>query len=476
MRDLNERIHEVDLSTHVDTLRYVKRSPMPVSAEALFAWHARPGAFERLTPPWQNVRLLKHEGIRPGDSAQIRLGVGPFGIRWNALHGGYQPGRQFQDEQVKGPFDVWRHTHRMVPDGAHRSILEDEIDFALPFHEITHRLFESTARRQFDQLFAYRHAVTHLDLTRHLTYAKRPLRVAVTGSSGLIGTALAAFLTTGAHEVVRLVRKRDALDDGDVYWNPATSKLDGARLEGLDAVVHLAGEPIFAFPLTDEKKERVYRSRAQGTRLLATTLANLDRPPSVFVSASAVGYYGHRGDEEMTEASRPGVGFLADVCRAWENATRPAEEAGIRVAHARMGIVLSPHGPPLRQMLPFFRLGLGGRLGEDPWVSWVMLEDVVGAVYHVLHDPDLSGPVNVTAPQPVRLGELAKTLGRVLKRPTWLPVPAALVRSLGGALARDVALTSTRAVPARLRGASYSFAFERLEAGLRHVLGKRLDV
>ena len=474
MRDLNEQIHDIDLATHVQTLRYRKRSPMPVSAEALFAWHARPGAFERLTPPWQNVRLVQHDGIEPGNVAQIRLGVGPFGIRWHALHGGYQPGRQFRDEQIKGPFDEWRHTHRMIPDGDHRSILEDDVEFALPFHEISHRLFETTARRQLDQLFAYRHHVTHLDLTRHLTYAERPLRIAVTGSSGLIGRALSAFLTTGAHEVVRVVRTRDALGDGAVYWNPDADTMDAAGLERLDAVVHLAGEPIFSFPLTDEKKRRVYQSRVQGTHLLASTLAALDRPPPVLITASAVGYYGHRGDEEMTETARPGVGFLADVTRAWEAASKPAQEAGIRVAHARMGIVLSPQGPPLRQMLPFFRLGLGGRLGEDPWISWVMLDDVVGALYHALHDPDLSGPFNLTAPHPVRLSTLAKTLGRVLRRPVWVPVPASLVRTLGGALVEDVALTSTRATPARLKETPFSFAFDHLEPGLRHVLGRRL--
>ncbi|MDX1531670.1 MAG: TIGR01777 family oxidoreductase, partial [Rhodothermales bacterium] len=367
---------------------FTRRTEMPVPSEQLFDWHDRRGAFERLTPPWQPVELARFEGIRDGQRAVIKLGPAPFQLTWIAEHQDYEAGRQFRDVQVKGPFAAWTHTHRMLPaDTPGRSVLEDHVEYQLPLAPASEWLGGWKARREFERLFAYRHRVTRTDLAYHAAAGFRSRRIAITGSTGLLGSALAAFLTTGGHAVVRLVRSREAArrlnrseQERASYWDPDGGAIDPAALEGVDAVVHLAGEPVYALRWSAEKKRRILQSRARGTRLLAEALARLERPPSVLLSASASGFYGSRGDSVLTEASQPGDGFLADVCRAWEDATGPAEAAGIRVCHLRIGVVLSPAGGFLKLALPAFRLGLGGTLGSGrQWVPWIALDDVLYA-------------------------------------------------------------------------------------------------
>jgi uncharacterized protein len=297
------------------------------------------------------------------------------------------------------------------------------------------------------------------------------VRIAITGSSGLIGTALARSLQADGHEVVRVVRGEAG--PGEVRWDPATGTIDAAGLERLDGAVHLAGEPVAARRWTDEQKRRILESRTTGTSLLATTLAGLASPPPVLVSASGMDYYGDRGDEVLDEGATRGEGFLADVVGAWEGATGPAEAAGIRVAHARTSIVLDASGGALGKMLPLFKAGVGGRLGSGrQWWSWISIDDEVGAVRFLL-DHDLSGPVNLAAPAPVTNAEFTKVLGRVLGRPTVLPVPRFGPRLLlGGELAENLLFTSKRLRPAKLEAAGYTFAHPDLESALRAALGR----
>jgi len=296
-------------------------------------------------------------------------------------------------------------------------------------------------------------------------------RIAVTGSSGLIGTALCASLTADGAEVVRLVRRDPG--PGEVRWDPAADTIDAAGLEGLDAVVHLAGEGIGERRWSAAQKRRILESRTLGTALLARTLAGLDAKPRVLVSGSATGFYGERGDERLTEASDRGAGFLADVVVGWEAATAPAEEAGIRVVHARTGVVLTPAGGALPKLLLASRLFVGGPMGNGrQYLSWISLADEVAAL-RFLVDADLAGPVNLTAPEPVTNKQLVQTIGRVLRRPSFLPVPRFGPRLLlGKELADELLFTSTRAVPARLQEAGFSFAEGDLEALLRTMLGK----
>ena len=451
------------------------RSSLPVSADAAFAWHDRRGAFERLVPPWAPVRLASFEGIREGDRAVIRLGPGPLALRWVAAHTDVVEGRQFADVQVQGPFAEWKHTHRFQPDGDGTSALVDHIDYALPggpLGEAVAPLLAPELRRQF----AYRHRVTRRDLDLHRQYNAegRSLTVAVSGSSGLVGSALTAFLSTGGHTAKRLVRSGPVGPD-EILWNPRTNTVEAQKLEGVDAVIHLAGENVFGL-WTETKKTRIYHSRADGTRLLADALAGLADPPDVFVSASAVGYYGDHGTDVVTEDSPPrGDGFLTRVCRAWEGATQPAADAGIRTVRARIGVVLTPAGGALRAMLPAFWLGLGGRVGPpDQYVPWIALDDVIGGLYHMLWTDHLHGPVNLTAPHPAPMEQYAQMLARVLRRPARLNIPASVLRALPTEMVDEMLLQSARVVPTRLQDTGYAFGYGVLESALRHVLGRTL--
>lgn len=453
----------------------IRRTRIPAPASELFAWHARPGAFERLAPPWQRVRVVeKREGLGPGSGVTFDVKVGPVPVRWIAEHRDTVPGVQFRDVQVRGPFARWEHTHRMEPAGDAASHLEDRIDYALPFGLAGALVGDATARAEIGRLLTYRHRLTVDDLAAHARRAGRPpLHVLVSGAHGLVGSALVPFLTTGGHRVTRLVRDVPRADEDAIQWDPAERRIDAPALEGIDAVVHLAGENVAGGRWTDERKTRIRESRVAGTRTLAEALAACVRRPRTFVCASAIGVYGDRDDAILTEESAPGSGFLADVCRAWEAATEPAHRAGIRVVSLRTGVVLSSAGGALARLLPPFQLGAGGRLGAGAqWMSWIELNDVVGAILHLLDDESVAGPVNVVAPTPVTNRDFTATLGRVLGRPTLLPVPAAGARLAFGEMADAMLLASTRVVPARLDASGYPFRFSGLESALRFTLGR----
>ncbi len=299
------------------------------------------------------------------------------------------------------------------------------------------------------------------------------MKVLVTGASGLVGSALVPFLTMGGHRVTRLVRSQPRPGVAEMQWDPAAGIQDLTSLEGMDAVVHLAGENIASGRWTVARKARIRDSRVTGTRTLCEALARLSQPPKVLVSASAIGYYGDRGAEALWENSAFGTGFLPEVCRVWEEATQPAVQTGIRVVLLRIGIVLSPTGGALAKMLLPFKLGLGGIIGSGKqYMSWIALDDVVGAVNHALVTDTLRGPVNAVAPFPVTNGEFTRTLGRVLGRPTVFPVPAFAARLAFGEMADELLLASTRVEPKRLLATQYTFRCPELDGALRHVLGR----
>jgi hypothetical protein len=299
------------------------------------------------------------------------------------------------------------------------------------------------------------------------------MKVAITGATGLVGSALVPFLRGGGHEVVPL-RRASASGGGDVpSWDARTGALSTGVGDGLDAVVHLAGENIAGGRWTAARKARIRDSRVDGTRRLAEALAALPQPPQTLVAASAIGFYGDRGDEVVDESSAPGDGFLPDVCQEWEAAADPAREAGIRVVHLRIGIVLTPAGGALGQMLFPFRMGVGGVIGSGrQYMSWVALDDVLGGVLHALRTGELAGAVNLVAPHPATNAEFTKTLGRVLRRPTIFPMPAFGARLAFGEMADALLLASTRVEPARLIGSGFRFGYPGLEDALRHVLGR----
>jgi uncharacterized protein (TIGR01777 family) len=296
------------------------------------------------------------------------------------------------------------------------------------------------------------------------------MNILVTGASGLIGKALTAHLTRTGHQVSRMVRK-ERPGPREVRWDPSRGVLDTGPLEGLDAVLHLAGENISEGRWTAEKKRRIRDSRIQGTQLLAQSLARLFDPPKVLVSVSAIGYYGDRGEEVLDETSAKGSGFLADVCEEWENATAPALMRGIRVVRPRFGMVLSATGGALARMLPAFRLGIGGRIGNGrQYVSWIAIEDLVSILDHAIHNESLHGPVNVVAPNPVTNREFTATLARTLSKPAFFALPAFAARLAFGQMADEVLLASARVSPARMESSGYKFRFAELEGALRHAL------
>jgi uncharacterized protein (TIGR01777 family) len=298
----------------------------------------------------------------------------------------------------------------------------------------------------------------------------RPLRVAITGASGLIGSALAARLTAAGHGVVRLVR-RPARGAGEAAWGAARGVIDLDAIEALDAVVHLAGESLASGRWTQARKRRIYDSRVVATHALCASLGRLRRRPAVLVCASAVGYYGDRGDELLDESSPPGRGFLADLVGRWEEAAATAAHHGIRVVSLRNGLVLAGNGGALAPMLPPFRLGLGGPLGDGrAWWSWIALDDVVGLILHAIARPDLAGAVNAVAPEPVRNADFTRALSACLRRPAWFPVPAFALRLVLGEMADEAVLASLRVLPARARASGFVPAFPDLEQALAHVL------
>ncbi|MBW7905689.1 MAG: TIGR01777 family oxidoreductase [Phycisphaerae bacterium] len=449
------------------------RSSLPCAPRVAFDWHARPGAFERLAPPWERIEVSDRRGtIRDGDCLTFRLRRGPLRLTWEARHTDCQDGRSFTDEQVRGPFARWRHVHEFLPRADGACELVDRVDYALPFGPLGRALAGRATRRALQRLFAWRHERTRRDLQRHAEFAARPrLRIVIGGAGGLVGGQLCAFLSTGGHDVRRLVR-RPASDDTEIAWLPETGQLDAAALDRCDAVIHLGGESIAGGRWTGTRKQAIRRSRVASTRLLSDTLARLRHPPATFLCASAVGIYGDRGDELLNEESLPGDGFLSEVCREWEAAAERAAAAGTRVACLRLGVVLSRRGGALAAMLPVFRAGLAGPLGDGrQYMSWIALEDAVAAIHHVLWQPALRGPVNLTAPHPATNRGFTRALGGVLRRPAFVPAPAAAIRLGLGEMGQALLLEGQRVAPGRLLASGFAFSFPSLEEALRWELG-----
>ncbi|MEE2737082.1 MAG: TIGR01777 family oxidoreductase [Planctomycetota bacterium] len=296
------------------------------------------------------------------------------------------------------------------------------------------------------------------------------MRVVVTGSSGMVGSALTNRLSDPETEIFRLVRN-ESKHETDIPWNPETGILDRLQLENMDAVVHLAGENIAGRRWTRSQKDRILNSRVQSTQLLCQSLSSLNNPPSVLVSASAIGFYGHRGETVCGESTSAGTGFLADVCQAWESATQPARQAGIRVIHLRIGIVLSTVSGALAKMLMPFKCGVGGKVGagEQYW-SWVSLNDLIEMILHCIHSDTLIGEVNAVSPQPITNLEFTKTLGRVIHRPTIFPLPSFMARLALGEMADELLLSSTRVIPEKLKQDGYRFLHPTLEGALLDLL------
>lgn len=446
-------------------MRFRARSRQAGTAEQLYDWHLRPGALSLLTPPWEFMRARGHDqGLADGDLRHLQ--VTPLYLSWWARHRNFQPGRGFEDFQERGPLRRWQHQHSFLPAGSQDSWLIDEIDFELPLAPFSH-VVAPLLRRQMQTMFRYRHLVTRL--WRSLPQPSRPGRFAVSGASGVLGQALVAILGTAGHEVIRLVR-RPVRAPNEVFWDTHSDQPD-ERLEGLDGFVHLAGKGILDGDYGPAHQAEIDDSRARVTARLCHSLAALRRPPAVFVSASGIGYYGHRPEGFCSEGVDAGSDFLAQVCVRWEAASRSIEAVGTRRVCLRIAPVLTLRGgalPPLYWSCvagPSWRLGGG----KQPF-SWVSLEDALGMMLSALAQPQWRGAVNCCAPQPTTLGACARQVGSVLGGRPQGSIPEACVKLVLGRRA-SLLLEGCFGVPERALDLGYRFLYPDLASCLRQALG-----
>lgn len=446
--------------------RLTRRVRLETSAQRAFAWHVRPEAFERLAPAWRDARVLA-SAAAPANESEIRLREGRGIWRWTRivrLHGLRPPG-EFLEERRGGLFPPQTHFHRFEAEGSTGCVHTEEVEFRTPAGFAADRL-----RAEIQRHLHFRHAVLRADLRAHAAAPDRPMNILVTGARGLIGRHLIPYLAAGGHRAVRLARRADPSDPGALAWESS----DSERWEGFDAVVHLAGANLASRRWTRAWKQTLRASRVEFTRRLAERLAGLSRPPRALVCASAVGWYGTaHGTEAASEEAPAGTGFLAELVRDWEAAATPAQRAGIRVTHLRFGMILSPRGGALGKMLPAFRAGLGGPLGDGrQWVSWIAMDDALDVIHRAIWRGRLVGPVNAVAPFPVSQASFAAALGRVLGRPARWRVSARLVDLAFGEMGRALLLEGVQATPARLMEDRFAFRFPTLDAALRHLFGR----
>jgi len=452
---------------------FTKKSTIDAPVEKVFAWHAQNGAIQRLTPPWAPLALKWRQGNGIAKGVRVGFDMRVFGIPmdWEAEHIDYQENRLFKDHQTKGPFAKWEHTHLFSADGPDRSIMEDQVAWQLPMGFLS-RPFQGHVHRELGRIFDYRHRVLAHDLTHYAGKVKRQ-RILVSGASGTIGSALVPFLRTCGHEVIRLVRHTGDLAADELFWDPSSGILDMKAAGPLDAVISLNGVDISRGKWTKNQKQKILDSRIKPTRLLVEKMAAMERRPSVFISSSAIGYYGEGQDSVLTEASPMGDSFISRVCQRWEQASEPAADAGIRTAQLRIGVVLTPAGGALARMIPAFMTGCGARLGSGhQYMSWISMDDTLGSILHILENSDLQGRVNLTAPQAVTNRAFTKTLGQVVSRPAFFVIPGWAATLLWGDMGRETLMTSARVKPQKLLDTGFVFQHETLSPALRHLLGR----
>jgi uncharacterized protein (TIGR01777 family) len=451
---------------------FEKSSSLPADRQRLWDWHAGPAALQRLEPPFAPATVLQAQPLAPGSRTVLRVKA-PWPRKWVAMHPTVEPPERFVDTQMHGPMRRWRHEHRFEIVDADTTRLTDAIDYTPPGGPLSAVVDALAVRPMLRQMFHFRHRLLHDDLQLQQAHPSAPLTVAVSGASGLVGGHLVPLLRSAGHHVKRLVRRAEQAVDADhVLWDLDAGQVERAKLDGIDAVVHLAGENLFG-RWTEGKKRRIWSSRVDGTQLLAESLASLDRPPGVLVSASAIGVYGDRGDDRLAEDARAGDGFLARLTVAWERATEPASAAGVRVVLPRISVVLDPRGGALKLMLPAFKFGLGGWVGSGTqWMPWITLEDLTALIYRCVVDSEARGPLNAAAPEQVTNKQLSRTLGKVLRRPVVLPAPAFALRAVAGELADEALLSSARVEPEAAQALGYAYRHPTLEPALRALLGK----
>ena len=442
------------------------------SRENVYLWHSRKGALQRLLPPWQKVTSIHQQGgIAPGGKAVLKMQIGSVPFVWEAHHVEEHPGCMFKDIQAKGPFTHFSHTHTFTSMGE-KTILKDHIEYALPGHRFLPRRLIKHVESEFQKMFRYRETILRNDLALHRKYSTQKLRILISGASGVLGRKLVPLLTTGGHEVYTLVRRPADPTNNEIFWDPESGAIDTQNLPKPDAVIHLAGEYIGLKRWTIEGQNRVLESRRRGTELLASTLAAMPNPPRVFLSASAIGYYGDCGDLPVTEYHPPGSGFVPRVCLEWEKGALQAEKAGIRTVLLRLGIGFTATGGALPHLLSTRPFGIFRRFGNgNQYFSWISAEDMVAAMLHCIATDSIAGPINIAAPAPVTNNELMRTLAETTSSRYLPAIPAAILRPLYGEMADELLLASCRISSSKLLESGFCFSFPDLRQTVAHELG-----
>ncbi len=458
-------------------------SKLPVSPDALRAWHLMPGAFARLQPPWEKARVIESpkEGLHEGAIVKLAVELGPFSLPWTAEHHFTSDG--FVDRQLKGPFTYWEHHHRFLPvadPDEKGSLLTDAIRYTLPLGKLGQVVAGPMVRTKLERMFTYRHSTMISDTKHHQKTLDEfgagsrwnpPSNILITGVTGMVGQALKSYFETLGHTVYGVTRK--PREENQIAWDLEKMTIDLPEGIHFDAVIHLAGSNIAEGRWTEERKQEILSSRERGTRLIAQTFAHVEKKPAVILCASGANAYQRNPQTPHTEASPSGSGFLPKVVAVWEQAADPAREAGIRVVHARLGVVLSPAGGALKKLLPLFQLGGGGKVGWGrQHMPWIALDDVLYAFDWMLRDEDVDGAVNLVSPELTNNEQFTDALGRVLQRPTVVPAPSFALKLAFGEMAEETILADMPVLPQKLQEAGFHFTYPAIEDALRHLLGK----
>ncbi len=455
------------------------KASFDASVEEIWNWYNSPGAFRRIMPEWEGIDPIQAGKLVDGEETIFKVSLGPIKRTWLARHHSVEEGVGFSDRMIKGPFGAWNHQHTFEENGQ-STIVNDNVEYKLPLHFLTGWTAPFTVKPRMNQMFRYRTDIVVNDIKQIKKTSHLPRqRVLVSGSTGMIGLQLCAFLEAAGHEVHRLVRPstklpKDVSSENVVVWNDLSGEVLQGDFENFDSIIHLAGAGIGDKRWSAKRKKLIRDSRVIPTTNLSKIIANLENPPKAFLCGSAVGYYGNRGTEVLDEKSESGNDILASICREWEESTAVAKDAGIRVSLLRTGIVISPLGGALAKLLLPAKMGAGGPVGGGKQMqSWISLDDEIYAIHHLMMDESSEGPYNLSAPSPVNQKTFAKTLGKVLRRPAFAPLPGFMIKIMFGEMGQKLVLEGQDVRPNRLLESGFEFTFDDLESCLRNCLGKK---
>lgn len=458
--------------------KFTHKKQYEASKQELWNWYNSPGAFRRIMPEWEGIKPVQVGSLKDGEETIFKVCIGPIKRKWIARHHSVVENETFSDRMIKGPFGKWNHQHSFVGSGNNTEI-QDTIDWKLPLHILTGWTAAITVIPRMNQMFRYRSEKVANDLTQINKTRDLPRqRVLVSGSTGMIGLQLCAFLEAAGHEVHRLLRidsklPADINSENVIRWNDKTGDVIKGDMNGFDSVIHLAGAGIGDKRWSPKRKDIIRNSRVIPTTNLSKILAGLDQPPKAFLSGSAIGYYGDQGTTLVDESSSKGDGFLSEICSEWEQASSVAKEAGIRVSHLRSGIVISPLGGALAKLLLPTKMGGGGPVGGGRQIqSWISLDDEIYAIHHLMMQDTSQGAYNLTSPNSVSQKVFAKKLGRVLRRPAFMPLPKFALQLMFGEMGKVLIIEGQDVKPTRLQESGFVFTYSDLENCLRNCLGR----